>query len=193
MKTGKEHLKLLLKSISGFSDTELAKIADKFFEVNAPKNRILLNNGEVCDAFYFVNEGCIRTYFLREDGSEKTRLILPSFSIGTALSSFIAKKPSFEFVDALENSNLFAISRSDFYELVSESQQWSVFYQKILEMAYTFQNTKIEHLITLSASERYEMLQKENPKLLQVVSNKIIASYLDIAPETLSRIRAARS
>jgi hypothetical protein len=59
-----------------------------------------------------------------------------------------------------------------------------------MEMAYSFQNRKIESLVTLSAKERYDLLIKENPKAVQRLSNKIIASYLDIKQETLSRLKS---
>ncbi len=68
--------------------------------------------------------------------------------------------------------------------------KWKIFYQRILEMAYSFQNKKIEGLVTLSAKQRYELLLKETPILVQKLSNKILASYLDIAQETLSRLKS---
>ncbi len=57
-------------------------------------------------------------------------------------------------------------------------------------MAYTFQNKKIESLVTLSAKQRYEQLMQENPAIIQTLSNKIVASYLDMAQETLSRLKS---
>lgn len=192
MATEEDNLTLLLRSLGRFSDEAMDAGLERFSRVEAKKNQILLGAGDVCTKFYFVNAGCIRTYF-QADGSEKTRLILPSFSIGTALASFIGQRPSFECIDCLEDAQLLAIGRTDFYHLVNEFAEWARFYQTILEMAYTFQNTKIEHLVTLTAAQRYETLWKENPTLLQRVPARIIASYLDMAPETLSRLRAART
>lgn len=112
------------------------------------------------------------------------------FTIGTALTSFIAQKPSFEFIEVLDDSELLAISHHDFYLLLNEINHWKTFYQKILEMAYSFQNRKIEDLVTLTATQRYQKILKETPILIQRLSNRVLASYLDIKPETLSRLKS---
>lgn len=111
-------------------------------------------------------------------------------NIGTALSSFVHQKPSFEYLDALEDSEILAISHFDFYRINKEVPNFTFFYQKMLEMAYSFQNKRIEDLIMLTAKERYEQLIKERPEFIQRLSNKIISSYLDIAQETLSRLKS---
>lgn len=110
--------------------------------------------------------------------------------IGTALTSFISQKPSVEMIEALEDTELLAISHADFYRLNIQMDNWRNFYQRILEMAYSFQNGKIEQRVTLTAKQRYEVILNENPALVQQVSNKILASYLDIREETLSRLKS---
>lgn len=110
--------------------------------------------------------------------------------IGTALTSFISQKPSIEFIEALEDTELMAINHTDFYRLNKEIDNWRIFYQRILEMAYSFQNRKIEQLVTLTAKQRYDNVLKENPVLIQRLSNRILASYLDIREETLSRLKS---
>jgi CRP-like cAMP-binding protein len=186
----KNDLKRLIQMFSTFDGKDLDKAVDCFKLRLVKKNEILVAAGDIAKEFYFVHSGCIRTYFITKQGHEKTRYIMIEPSIGTALTSFISQKPSFEFVDALEKTELLAISRHDFYHLVSETPAWKDFYRRILEMAYSFQNRKIESLVTLTAKERYNELTKENPKVVQRVSNKILASYLDIKQETLSRLKS---
>jgi len=111
--------------------------------------------------------------------------------VGTALTSFITQKPSFELLDALEDTTMLSISHNDFYKLAAELPQWKDCYQKMLEMAYTFQNNRLESLVTLSARERYAQVLQHNPALIQRLTNKVLASYLDIREETLSRIKSA--
>jgi CRP-like cAMP-binding protein len=185
-----EKLKYLLKYITDFDEQQLDKIAKCFKPKSVKRNTILLSQGEVCKEFYYVHRGCIRTFFISKKGQEKTRYIMLDCSIGTALTSFITQKPSFEFVDALEDTELLAISHKDFYQLNKEVLQWKEFYQKILEMAYSFQNKKIEGLVTQSAKQRFEQLIEENPVLIQRLSNKVLASYLDVTQETLSRLKS---
>jgi CRP-like cAMP-binding protein len=186
----KNNLRQLMKMFMTFDEKDLEKVIDCFNPRLIKKNEILLSEGDISKEFYFINSGCIRTYFMTKQGHEKTRYIMLEPSIGTALSSFISQKPSFEFIDALEKTEILAISHRDFYRLVDEVLQWKNFYLKIIEMAYSFQNRKIESLLTLSAKERFNQLIKENPKAVQRVSNKILASYLDIKPETLSRLKS---
>jgi CRP-like cAMP-binding protein len=183
-------LKYLLKYFVDFDEQQLTQITKCFKPKAVKKNAILLSQGEVCNEFYFVHKGCIRTYFIDKEGNEKTRYIMCDSSIGTALTSFISRKPSFEFIEALEDSELLTISYADFYKLNNEITQWKVFYQRVLEMAYSFQNKKIEGLVTLTAKQRYELLLKENPALIQRLSNKILASYIDVRQETLSRLKS---
>lgn len=184
------NLKQLIQLFSGIGGDDLEQVLTCFKKKIVKKNEILVAAGDVAKEFYFINSGCIRTYFITKQGHEKTRYLMIEPSIGTALTSFISQKPSFEFVDALEETELLAISHHDFYRLAADIPQWKNFYLKIMEMAYSFQNRKIESLVTLSAKERYTQLLNENPKAVQRVSNKIIASYLGIKQETLSRLKS---
>ena len=188
--TAKENLAHTLKSVSDFTKPDLARITDCFNAKRVRKNQLLLNEGEICKEFYYVHKGSIRTYFLDRNGQEKTRYIMLDFYIGTALTSFISQKPSIEFVEALEDTELLKISHDNFYKLSEEIQNWKTFYLKILEMAYSFQNRKIESLVTLTAKQRYEQLIMESPLFGQRISNKVLASYLDIREETLSRLKS---
>jgi len=70
--------------------------------------------------------------------------------IGTTLSSFISQKPSFEFIQAFDDTELLAINYQDFYYLNKEIRNWKNFYQEILELAYSFQNRKIESLVLIT-------------------------------------------
>lgn len=185
-----EGLKEVLQYIAPFQKAELEEIVFCFKPKQVKKKASLLSDREVCKEFYYIHKGCIRTYFITRQGDEKTRYIMQEKHIGTAFASFISQTPSYEAIDALEDSELLTISYNDFYRLNKEIPGWRIFYQKILEMAYTFQNKKIETMVTLSAKERYIKLLEENPALILRLSNKILASYLDVREETLSRLKS---
>jgi CRP-like cAMP-binding protein len=186
----KEKLKHYLRINTGIDEEQIDEIVSCFKPKTVKKNTILLSEGEICKELYFVHSGCIRTYYITKQGHEKTRFVAFDDSIATSISSFISRQPSFEFVDTLENSALYAISHKDFYQLVSDLPEWGKFYRMLLEMAYLYQNKKIENLVTLSAKQRYDKLMAENPIYIQQLSNKILASYLDITQETLSRLKS---
>jgi CRP-like cAMP-binding protein len=186
--TGK--LKYYLRANTNIDDKQIDIIISCFKLRTVKKNTILLSEGEICKEFYFVHSGCIRTYYITKQGNEKTRYVAFENSIATSISSFISQQKSFEFVDTLENSELYSISHKDFYRLISDIPEWEKFYITLLEMAYLYQNKKIENLVTLSAKQRYDKLLTETPIYVQRLSNKILASYLDITQETLSRLKS---
>jgi len=181
--------KYLRQNLHGVDDIHEAVIA-LFKSITVKKGGVLLAYGETCDKLYFVNQGCARCYYLTEQGAEKSRLIAFEGMVITSLGSFISGRPSFEAVDVLENSELLYISRSNFYNLLQTCPEWQQFYSKLLEFAYLYQNKKIEELVTLSAGDRYALLLKESPHYIKRLSNKILASYLDITQETLSRLKS---
>jgi len=185
-----ELLKKYLHHNIPVDDKKLDEIVKYFKPITAKRNAILLSNGESCNKLYFINKGCIRTYYITEQGHEKTRFVAFEGMVATVLTAFISRQPSFEFVDALEDCELLYISHTDFYMLASKMPEWKQFYLKLLEFAYIYQNKKIEELVTLSAGERYAILMKEHPEYIKRLSNKILASYLDITQETLSRLKS---
>ena len=188
--SAKKNLSHVIGTFSDFTKAELSVIYNCFKPISVKRNFQLLTEGDICKEFYYVHKGSIRTYFLDRNGHEKTRYIMLDNYIGTALTSFISGKPSIEFIEAMEDTELLAINRNDFYKLNEEIKSWNYLYQRILEMAYSFQNKKIESLVTLTAKERYEQLIRENPKIVQRLSNKVVASYLDVKQETLSRLKS---
>lgn len=183
-------LNTLLKIFADFTDSELDYIFTFFKPKTTKKNSILLHEGNICKEFYFIDKGCFRTYFIDKNGNEKTRYVVLDNQVGTALKSFITQKPSIEFIEALEDTEYLTISNNDFFQLNKGLENWKIFYQTILERAYSFQNRKIEALMTQTAKQRYEDLIKRNPELTQRLNNKILASYLDMREETLSRLKS---
>jgi CRP-like cAMP-binding protein len=185
-----DKLRSILAQYSTFSDQHLHKVVSCFKPRSVARNEMVLRGGEVCESLYFVDSGCLRIYFINKEGHEKTKQVLLEHNLGTALTSFISQQPSVEFIDAQENTELLAITHKDFYKLLAEIPQWEAVYQKILETAYLHQSRKIEALMTLNAKQRYLKLLKGNPTLIQRLSNRVLASFLDMREETLSRIKS---
>lgn len=183
-------LKLFILNNLEVDDVKLQDIAEHFKFRRLARNQILINRGDICNELYFVDKGLLRSYYISEAGHEKTRRLAPVGTLISSLSSFISQDPSFEFIDTLEYSELLVIRRSDFYDLINKYSEMRIFYQILLETAYIFQNKRLENLVTTSALERYQALLRENPRYVHLLSNKVLASYLDITPETLSRIKS---
>lgn len=183
------NLQHFIKLSISITDADLEKVMQFFSIKQVKKGTLLLSEGQIEKKLYFVNKGCVRTYYVNQSGHLKTRHIGFENSLIGSLSSFITKKPTFEFVEAIEDSELYAIERTHFFQLLCEIDAWKDFYIMLLEKGYRFQNEKIESHVTLNAQERFNKLAANNPHFLSRLSNIIIASYLDISPETLSRIK----
>jgi CRP-like cAMP-binding protein len=171
---------------------ELTKILQYFSSFSAPKNTILLRAGTRCNELYFILNGCARTYFIDEEGFEKTSTIALDNNFTTAWTSFISQNPSVEYIEVIEDSELLVISYQELHRLVKTNTHWKDFYLKLLEISFLNQSRKIEALMTLNAKQRYQKLMNGNPKLIQSVSNKIVASFLHMREETLSRLKSKR-
>ena len=168
--------------------------AEKHFERQEfKKNEILLNGGDVCTKLHFVSEGLLRTFHINKNGTEFTRLFVPEGKFCTVLLSFQEKIPSPATIQAIENSVLYSISNSNFIKIISGSAAAKNIYTSILENYQNFQIARLEFLTTLSPQEKVEEFLKENSSLELRVSDKIIASYLQITPETYSRCKKKMS
>jgi CRP-like cAMP-binding protein len=185
---------LLKKYITLNADIEpekLNEISARFKPLKAQRGEVLLSQGNICNRLYFVNKGCIRVYYLTEQGQQRTRFFAFEGMLGTSLASFISQQPSFEYVDVLEDADLLYITHTDFFELANLIPEWKDFYCRLLEFGYLFNNHAVENLVTLNAKQRYDLLLSQNPRIVQRLPNKIVATYLDISPEALSRIKSA--
>lgn len=170
--------------------TEDEEKIKKYFKVrNVEKNEILLNAGEVCNHLYFVVQGILRTFHLNANGTEFTRLIRKENQFCTVLLSFLEKKSSVANIQALEKGVLLAISSEDFRTLTKESEIAQKMYTKTLEDFENFHLKRLEFLTSYSPKEKTEIFLKEYHELEPRLTDKVIASYLQITPETYCRCK----
>ena len=174
------------------SDEALDYFCSKYRLKHTKRNQVLLNAGEVNPYMYFVNSGCLRVYMLDQSGREATRFLATQGRFGTAFPSFILQEPSMAYIQSLEPSELLYISFTDFRELTDNFPQWQLVYLRNLELDYIASIKRIESLITMSAKDRYNLLMENDPKMIQKLPSKIIADYLGISQETLSRLKSKK-
>nr|WP_199000837.1 Crp/Fnr family transcriptional regulator [Flavobacterium sp. ASV13] len=172
------------------SDAEMNLILS-FFKPLAPnRNEILVTHGQTSQRMFFVGKGCLRIFFINEEGIDSTRYLAFEDNFATALVSFITNEPSFEFIQALEETELLYITQQDFYHLTDTIPAWEKFYRHYLEMAYVSNTKRLMSFVTMDAKERYKLLLSQNPDYVQRLPNKMVASYLNISQETLSRLKS---
>jgi len=171
-------------------DEDLKIVLSYFKTIKKNKNEILLSAGKISQVSYFVKKGCLRLFFIDDDGKDVTRYIAFEKQFATALVSFITNEPAQETIQVIENSELLYITHDDFRYLMKIIPKWKDFYNIYLEKAYVNNSKRLMSFTTLNASERYNQLFKINPNIVKRLPNKIVASYINISQETLSRIKS---
>lgn len=172
-------------------ETEELKIVLPYFKtIKKSKNDILLSNGKNSQVSYFVKKGCLRLYYIDEEGKDITRYIAFENQFATELVSFISNEPAQETIQVIEDSELLYITHDDFRHLMRSIPKWREFYTRYLEKAYVNNSKRLISFTTLDASERYKQLFQINPNIVKRLPNKIVASYINISQETLSRIKS---
>ena len=183
-------LEKYLKTKIEIDDKTLSFICSYFTIKKTKRNEFLLKEKEICKHFYFVNKGCIRLFNINKDGEEGTRYFHFEDSFGTALPSLINQKPSYEFMQTIEPSELLVISREDYFHLVDTVPQFAFIYREILESAYLKSQERIYCFQSLEAAEKVRWVLTNQSKWLTRLSNKMVASYLGLTPQTLSRLKS---
>jgi len=171
-------------------DEDLKIILSYFKILKKKKNEILLQQGKVSQVSYFVKKGCVRLFFIDDKGKDVTRYIAFENQFATDLVSFITKEPAQETIQVIENSEILYIRHDDFRHLLKIIPKWKDFYTIYLEKAYVNNSKRLMSFTSLNASERYNQLFKINPDIVKRLPNKIVASYINISQETLSRIKS---
>ena len=147
-----------------------------------------LRQGTICKNIAFIEEGLIRLYYLN-DGKEITTCFCKENTLTCSYRSLITKAPSDVSIQAIEPCKLIVFS----YESLQRMYEKELFWQQVgrLVAENEFINTECHNrfLSDLSATERYQQILEQDSDLLQRVPLHYLASYLQIAPETLSRIR----
>ncbi|PTT09252.1 Crp/Fnr family transcriptional regulator [Flavobacterium sp. HMWF030] len=185
-----EQLGDYIKKRIDVSDEDLNTILSYFKPLKQVKNEHLLSAGQTSQNTYFVNKGCLRIYYINEEGKDVTRYIAFENQFATALVSFITKVPSTEYIQVIEKSELLYISHEDFNHLIQNIPQWMQFYCAYLERAYVNNTNRLMSFTTMDALERYQLLLKVNPAIVKRLPNKIVASYINVSQETLSRLKS---
>ena len=153
------------------------------------KGEILLSFGDIASFAYKVESGCLRSYVIDNTGKEHILQFAPEDWVISDMDSFTNEKPSIVFIDAIEDSEVSFISKSnfdDFHILERET---------LIEISIKFRNNliatnkRIISLLSATAEERYIEFTETYPTLVQRLPLKLISSYIGITPEYLSDLR----
>ena len=153
------------------------------------KKQYLLQEGDVCKAAAFVEKGALRQYTVDEKGVEHIFQFALEGWTTADLYSFMTGEPATYNIDALEDSELVIITKSAEEEILKRIPKYETYIRMQLTGAYLSMQKRITSVLSLSLEERYINHTKLYPNLMQRVPQHMIASYMGLTPETLSRVR----
>ena len=174
------------------TEADWARIRPCWAELAFSKGAFISRVGQVEDRFYIVKSGVQRMSF-PHDGEDICVGFSYDGSWSGAFDSFVNRTPGRFDVRAVTDSVLLGITHADLDQLYDEVRAMERFGRLILEELVVGRATREIEQLSLTAEERFDRLVKRSPKLLQLVPQKDIASYLRMTPETFSRLRARRS
>lgn len=157
--------------------------------IEVKKKRHLLHAEEKSDYIYFIVSGAARVYYLNKEGNEITSWLLFENELLITVYGFFTGRPSFEYLQAIEDCTLIALRRDLLDKLYQQFIEFNFIGRKLTEHYYIRNEEQANALRMLSAKQRYQKLLADTPKLINRVPLGYIASYLGISQETLSRIR----
>ena len=153
------------------------------------KRQYLLQEGEICKSVAFVNKGILRSYLVDEKSNERIIQFAPESWFISDLYSFITNDFSNLNIDAIENSELVLVSQAAHEHLEKIIPEFFKFNYMQYRGAYIALQKRLTNMFTLSAEEKYIKMLSIYPDIMQRVPQHMIASYLGLKPETLSRVR----
>lgn len=185
-------LKLRQHIISRFGKEppHLERVLNAFEEVECKKGEFILIEGEICKEIYFVVEGCLQVEAVDEKGEQKILGFVFEDNWYTVMDSFQNRAPSKETILTTERSKYVKLSKRQFDNLKIEVPEFVWVYGQVLEEHYGQFMLRINTLMTLDATERVEWFIKKYPGMMSRLNSNTIANYLNIRPETLSRIKS---
>ena len=164
--------------------------------VHIKKRDLLLNSGEICKDIYFIIEGRGISYFTDNDGKATTWFFhfnRPDAHVKNLFAvdyrSFLSGDPSAMSIQALSEITAIQFTKQEVDLLIDRSNAFGTWKRKLNEKSLIMAYDRIATLLTFSATERYQKFLKDEPYLLDMFSNYHIATYLNVTPQSLSRIR----
>ena len=174
------------------SDEALQFLSTHFKPKDYNSRELLVEAGAVERYFYLVVEGVQALYMITDKGEKAIAGFSYQGEQSGVFDSFITQKPSKLFLEALTPSKLMAISRTDFGEMFGQFPEFYEWEAKFLEQILFGRLSRESELLTLTAKERFEAFMNRCPPALLAIPQKYLASYLNMKPETFSRMRALR-
>lgn len=192
-------MKIIIDYISQFIPLETADaelLISCMCKRKYKSNEILYKEGIICKSILFLKSGTARSYFINSEGQEYTWKFNFNDKDATFINffimdyhSFLTQTPSYLSAEAIEDIEVIELSFNNLQKLLKQSPKMQEILRVFSEVAYSTTHIKAFDFLTKSAKDRYLKMLKDEPYLLNKFPQYYIASYLGIAPQSLSRLR----
>ena len=180
----------LARRYSTMTHEELDVLEGILVPMKFQKGEIILREGDICENIYWVAKGLVRQFYYKND-KELTEYMATEDNIVMSIESLFKEQPSSQQIMALEPTILFALPKKELEHEAVRNVNIQMLYRKILEESLIISQVHADMLRFESAQERYAKLVKRSPQLVLRAPLVYIASYLQMTPETLSRVRTS--
>ena len=188
--TSRDVSRELARRYSTMTHEELDLLESILVPMKYAKNEMILREGESCTNSYWVVKGLVRQFYYK-NGKEVTEYMATENSIVMCIESLFLEQPTHLQIKAIEPSILIALPKAELEAVAMKSVNIQILYRKILEESLILSQIHADMLRFESAQDRYQKLIKRQPQLVLRAPLVYIASYLQMTPETLSRVRTA--
>lgn len=178
-----------LRSRIEVNNTEIQDFLNMFVSKVVRKKQLIVQPGFTAFKRFYIAEGALRSFVVNESGQETTiALAIKDWWI-TDYNSYIYQQPATLFVEALSNSVVLELTFENEQSLKHLNPKFETFFRIIAERGLAAQQRRTIALHTQSAAQRYESFTRQYPQFLQDIPQYIIASFLGMSTEFLSKIR----
>ena len=188
--TSRDVARELARRYSTMTHEELDLLESILVPMKYAKNEMILREGETCTNIYWVVKGLVRQFYYK-NGKELTEYMATENSIVMCIESLFLEQPTHLQIKTIEPTVVIAIPKVDLEAVAMKSVNIQILYRKILEESLILSQIHADMLRFESAQDRYQKLVKRQPQLVLRAPLVYIASYLQMTPETLSRVRTA--
>lgn len=186
-------MKKLIQYINKYTpldDEVINELANRIEFENYKKNELILKEGNRAHKVWFIKSGLIRKFYLHE-GKEITSWIHAENEMLTSMHSYFHNKPSKEYIQAIEDTELISITRENSLSL-SKYPQMELFSKELINIQFANIDEFTKKYNLMSAQEKYKTLTEVAPHIIQRAKLGYIASIMGVTQETLSRIRSKK-
>jgi len=173
-----------------FDAKEGDRLLDAFSFREVPRGTLLLSAGETATELHVVIRGCLRTYFLKEDGAEITSQFFLETQMVASFESALTRTPGNQYIEAIESSVIASIPIAVLTGIIQSSEAARNYFTIFMMKRLIYYMNHYSSYILDNPEKRYTKLIAEQPELASRVPQQYIASYLGVTPVSLSRIKS---